>query len=74
MTLAGIDSVMCSRSERLGAWRRLGSDLDISKLAAISNEDGLNEVMSLAGKLLNGEVRGRKRLTTMTATPNHVLL
>ena len=59
VTLAGIDSVMCPRRERLEAWRRLGSDLDISKLAAISNEVGLNEVMSLAGKLLNGEVRGR---------------
>ncbi len=59
VTLAGIDSVMCPWRERLEAWRRLGSDLDISKLAAISNEVGLNEVMSLAGKLLNGEVRGR---------------
>ena len=59
VTLAGIDSVMCPRRERLEAWRRLGSDLDISKLAAISNEVGLSEVMPLAGQLLNGEVRGR---------------
>jgi len=59
VTLAGIDSVMCPRRERLEAWRRLGSDLDISKLAAISNEVGLSEVMPLAEQLLNGEVRGR---------------
>lgn len=59
VTLAGIDSVMCPRRERLEAWRRLGSDLDISKLAAISAEVGLGEVMPLAAKLLNGEVRGR---------------
>ena len=59
VTLAGIDSVMCPRRERLEAWRRLGSDLDISKLTAISNEVGLSEVMPLAGQLLNGEVRGR---------------
>lgn len=59
VTLAGIDSVMCPRRERLEAWRRLGSDLDISKLAAISNEVGLSEVMPLAAQLLNGEVRGR---------------
>ncbi|AEG02903.1 MDR family oxidoreductase [Methylomonas methanica] len=59
VTLAGIDSVMCPRRERLEAWRRLGSDLDISKLAAISNEIGLSEVMPLAARLLNGEVRGR---------------
>ncbi|WP_427500629.1 MDR family oxidoreductase [Methylomonas sp. MED-D] len=59
VTLAGIDSVMCPRRERLEAWRRLGSDLDISKLTAISKEVGLSEVMPLAGQLLNGEVRGR---------------
>jgi len=59
VTLAGIDSVMCPRHERLEAWRRLGCDLDISKLAAISNEVGLSEVMPLAARLLNGEIRGR---------------
>ena len=59
VTLAGIDSVMCPRRERLEAWRRLGSDLDISKLAVISTEVGLSEVMPLAAQLLNGEVRGR---------------
>lgn len=59
VTLAGIDSVMCPRRQRLEAWRRLGSDLDISKLAAISNEISLSEVMPLAARLLNGEVRGR---------------
>jgi len=59
VTLAGIDSVMCPRPERLEAWRRLGSDLDISKLDTISKEIGLTEVLPLASQLLNGEVRGR---------------
>lgn len=59
VTLAGIDSVMCPRPERLEAWRRLGSDLDVSKLAAISREVGLTDVLPLASKLLNGEMRGR---------------
>jgi acrylyl-CoA reductase (NADPH) len=59
VTLAGIESVMCPRLERLEAWRRLGSDLDVSKLATISKEVGLTEVLPLAPKLLNGEVRGR---------------
>ncbi len=59
VTLAGIDSVMCPRPERLEAWRRLGSDLEISKLALIRNEIGLTEVLYVATKLLNGEVRGR---------------
>jgi acrylyl-CoA reductase (NADPH) len=59
VTLVGIDSVMCPRPERLEAWRRLGSDLDVAKLAAISREVGLTDVIPLASKLLNGEVRGR---------------
>jgi acrylyl-CoA reductase (NADPH) len=59
VTLAGIDSVMCPRPERLEAWKRLGSDLDVSKLATISQEVGLTDVIPLASKLLDGEVRGR---------------
>jgi acrylyl-CoA reductase (NADPH) len=59
VTLAGIDSVMCPRPERLEAWRRLGSDLDMSKLTTITHEASLAEVLPLASKLLNGEVRGR---------------
>ena len=59
VTLVGIDSVMCPRLERLEAWRRLARDLDISKLANISNEVGLTEVLPLASQMLNGELRGR---------------
>ncbi|MEN3371592.1 MDR family oxidoreductase [Dechloromonas sp. ZS-1] len=59
VTLAGIDSVMCPTPDRLEAWRRLGSDLDIEKLGVISREIGLSEVMPFATKLLNGEVKGR---------------
>lgn len=59
VTLAGIDSVMCPRPERLEAWQRLSTDLDVSKLASISKEIGLTEVLPLASKLLGGEVRGR---------------
>lgn len=59
VTLVGIDSVMCPRPERLEAWRRLGRDLERSKLAAISTEIGLTEVLPLASQLLNGKVRGR---------------
>jgi len=59
ITLAGIDSVMCPRSERLEAWRRLGRDLDVSKLAKINKEVGLTEVLQLAPKMLDGQVRGR---------------
>lgn len=59
VTLAGIDSVMCPRLDRLEAWRRLGTDLDVSKLAMISNEISLSEAIPTALKLVNGEIRGR---------------
>jgi acrylyl-CoA reductase (NADPH) len=59
VTLAGIDSVMCPRPERLEAWRRLGTDLDISKLETISTEISLADAIPAASKLINGEIRGR---------------
>ena len=59
VTLAGVDSVMCPRPERLVAWQRLGIDLDVAKLGQISREVGLAEAIPLADSLLKGEVRGR---------------
>lgn len=59
VTLVGIDSVMCPTADRLEAWRRLGNDLDIEKLGAISREIGLTEAIPFASKLINGEIKGR---------------
>jgi len=59
VTLAGIDSVMCPRPERLEAWQRLARDLDASKLEMLSSEIGLSETIPVAGDLLEGKVRGR---------------
>ncbi len=59
VTLAGIDSVMCPRADRLVAWQRLATDLDVAKLGQISREVGLAEAIPLAGSLLKGEIRGR---------------
>ncbi|TVT55332.1 MAG: oxidoreductase [Sedimenticola thiotaurini] len=59
VTLAGVDSVMCPKTERLEAWERLARDLDVSKLEQIHQEIGLSEAIEVAGKLLAGEVRGR---------------
>ena len=59
VTLVGIDSVMCPRVDRLEAWKRLGSDLDVAKLEGISRVVGLSEVIPLASSLLRGEIRGR---------------
>ncbi|MBN2784038.1 MAG: oxidoreductase, partial [Pontiellaceae bacterium] len=59
VTLVGLDSVMCPLPERLAAWQRLGTDLDVSKLATISHEVGLTELLPLASELLSGKLRGR---------------
>jgi len=59
VTLAGIDSVMSPRPERLAAWQRLARDLDASKLEMLSSEIGLSEAIPVAADLLEGKVRGR---------------
>lgn len=59
VTLAGVDSVMCPRSDRLVAWQRLARDLDLARLGQISREVGLAEAIALADSILKGEVRGR---------------
>ena len=59
VTLAGVDSVMCPREDRLEAWQRLGTDLDIDKLGSISREVGLAEAIPAVEDLMDGKVRGR---------------
>lgn len=59
VTLVGIDSVMCPRADRLIAWQRLATDLDLTALAAISHEVSLRDAISLSHDLLDGRVRGR---------------
>jgi acrylyl-CoA reductase (NADPH) len=57
--LYGIDSVMCLLTQREEAWKRLESDLDRSKLAAMTREIGLSELPDVAAAILAGQVRGR---------------
>jgi acrylyl-CoA reductase (NADPH) len=59
VTLAGIDSVMRPRQDRIDAWARLVTDLDQDKLALITHEIGLSEVIETAQRLMDGGVRGR---------------
>jgi acrylyl-CoA reductase (NADPH) len=59
VTLAGVDSVMCPRADRLQAWQRLARDLDVSKLALITQHIALGEAIPMARRLLDGQVRGR---------------
>jgi len=57
--LLGIDSVMCPIELRRVAWKRLASDLDSRKLAEITHEIGLDQVMEAGARILAGQVRGR---------------
>jgi acrylyl-CoA reductase (NADPH) len=59
VSLLGIDSVMCPINLRKVAWARLAGDLDRAKLAEITHEIGLDQVIAAGAKILAGEVRGR---------------
>ncbi|MHC8380677.1 acrylyl-CoA reductase (NADPH) [Pseudomonas sp. LB3P14] len=59
VTLAGIDSVNAPQQVRLQAWSRLAADLDLDKLARTTQVIGLAEVPAIAGRVLEGKVRGR---------------
>lgn len=57
--LLGIDSVMCPITPRKAAWERLARDLDRAKLAEITHEISLDQVIATGPKILGGQVRGR---------------
>jgi acrylyl-CoA reductase (NADPH) len=57
--LYGIDSVMCPADRRREAWKRLENDLDRQKLATITREISLSDVLGVAPDILTGQVRGR---------------
>ena len=57
--LIGVDSVMCPMEERRIAWQRLASELDLSKLDAITTQIALGDAPAKAVEVLEGKVRGR---------------
>jgi acrylyl-CoA reductase (NADPH) len=59
VSLIGIDSVMCPQAVRQEAWRRLETDLDRAKIAAMTTEIGLGDVIDAGARIVAGEVRGR---------------
>ncbi len=59
ITLAGIDSVLRPRADRLEAWRRLSQDLEHHKLDLLVEEISLAQALERAGSVLEGKVRGR---------------
>ncbi len=59
VSLIGIDSVLCPLPLRQEAWRRLEVDLDRGKIAAMTTEIGLADVIATGVRIVAGEVRGR---------------
>ena len=63
VALLGVDSVQCPAARRLEAWRRLATDLDRGKLAAMTRTIPLAEVFEAGARTLKGETRGRLVVT-----------
>lgn len=59
VTLAGIDSVNAPQEARLNAWSRLARDLDLNKLARMTQVVGLADVPAIVGRMFQGKVQGR---------------
>lgn len=59
VTLAGIDSVMCPKPDRLAAWAKLAQELDLALLEGMTTEIALGDVIDIAPRFLQGQVRGR---------------
>lgn len=59
VTLAGVDSVQCPQPRRRAAWKRISTDLDRKKLAAMTTEVPLGRAVETASTIVRGELRGR---------------
>jgi acrylyl-CoA reductase (NADPH) len=59
VTLAGIDSVMRPKADRVEAWGRLARDLDLAKLEAMTTHATLDDLPRLGAEIVEGKVRGR---------------
>ena len=59
VSLLGIDSVMHPMADRRTAWQRLETELDRGKLAGMTSEIGLAEVIEAGRNIVEGRVRGR---------------
>ncbi|TIN07254.1 MAG: oxidoreductase, partial [Mesorhizobium sp.] len=52
-------SVMAPKTVRMEAWRRIGTDLDLQKLAKLSTTIGFDGIIDAAHDIVEGKVRGR---------------
>ncbi len=57
--LLGVDSVMCPTERRDEAWGRLGSDLPLDRLDAMTTVEPMSRIGALAEEILAGRTRGR---------------
>ena len=59
VSLLGIDSVMAPLAIRQEAWSRLAKDLDLQKLAHMTQVIAFHDVVAQAHALRSGQVKGR---------------
>jgi len=59
ITLCGVDSVQAPMARRAEAWKRLDTDLDLSRLEAMTQDVPLSGIKDFAKQILAGQVRGR---------------
>jgi acrylyl-CoA reductase (NADPH) len=59
ISLIGIDSVMQPYATRVAAWKRIAETFDVAAYGSLVREVGLEELPTVAGEILAGEVRGR---------------
>lgn len=59
VNLLGIDSVMQPLENRRRIWQRIGEDLPMEKLSAMTSVRPLADVPDIAREILRGQVRGR---------------
>lgn len=57
--LLGVDSVMCPTERRNEAWRRLGADLSLDQLDAMTTVAPMSRIGELAEQILAGRTQGR---------------
>ena len=59
INLAGVDSVYCPLKDRIKAWERLASDLNMEHLNSMINIISLSEVEETTQNMLSGKTHGR---------------
>jgi putative YhdH/YhfP family quinone oxidoreductase len=59
VTLAGIDSVLCPRPERLLSWQRLAAEWKPARLEEMVTESALSGLEDMIPTILAGGIRGR---------------